>query len=254
MLKVDGLEFSFKDFQVLSGVSFEARKGEFVSILGNNGAGKSTLLKCIARLLKPKSGVVLIDGKDANSFSLHQLSKNVAYVPQRYTINRITVYEAILLGRKPHFTGLVPSSEDLEKVEMALELFELKHLAFRYLDEISGGELQKVVIARAFVQEPKVLLLDEPINNLDLKNQVEVLKILKRLSRQEGILVIVILHDLNLAIRFSDWFIFIKDRKIFASGGKEVIRADIISRVYGIDVKVEKHGEEIFVIPKVTAI
>ena len=254
MLKVDNLEFSFKDFQVLSGISFEAKKGEFVSILGNNGAGKSTLLKCIAKLLKPKRGVVLIDGKNVNSYSLNQLSKNVAYVPQRYTTNRITVYEAILLGRKPHFTGLIPSSEDLEKVEMALDIFDLKHLAFRYLDEISGGELQKVVIARAFVQEPKVLLLDEPINNLDLKNQIEVLRILRKLSRQEEILVVVILHDLNLAIRFSDWFIFIKDKKIFASGGKEIITADMISKVYGVDVKVEKHGDEIFVVPIVAAI
>ncbi|WPX09099.1 ABC transporter ATP-binding protein [Anaerocellum danielii] len=254
MLKVDNLEFSFKDFQVLSGICFEARRGSIVSILGNNGAGKSTLLKCIARLLKPKSGAILIDGKDANSFSLRQLSKNVAYVPQRYTANRVTVYETILLGRKPHFTGLVPSSEDLEKVEMALDLFELKHLAFRYLDEISGGELQKVVIARAFVQDPKVLLLDEPINNLDLKNQIEVLKILKMLSKQKGILVVVILHDLNLAIRFSDWFVFVKDGRIFASGSKEVITAEVISRVYGIDVKVEKHGNEIFVVPEVSAI
>lgn len=254
MLKVDGLDFSFKDFQVLSGISFEAQKGSIVTILGNNGAGKSTLLKCIAKLLKPKSGVVLIDGRSTDDFSLHQLSKNVAYVPQRYTTNRITVYEAILLGRKPHFTGLSPSLQDLEKVEIALEIFGLKHLAFRYLDEISGGELQKVVIARAYVQEPKILLLDEPINNLDLKNQVEVLRILKRLSRQDKILVVVILHDLNLAIRFSDSFIFVKDGRIFATGGKEIITADIISKVYGIDVKVERYGDEIFVIPKVTTI
>uniref|UniRef100_A0A7C5V3Y6 ABC transporter ATP-binding protein n=1 Tax=Caldicellulosiruptor owensensis TaxID=55205 RepID=A0A7C5V3Y6_9FIRM len=254
MLEVQGLSFAFKDFEVLKEIKLKVQKGQFVSILGNNGAGKSTFLKCIARILKPQSGVIMIDGKDISYYSSNDLAKVVGYVPQRYTSTRLTVFESILIGRKPHFAGITPSKEDLQIVESIIEKFGLKHLAFRYLDELSGGEMQKVVIARACAQQPKILLLDEPINNLDLKNQIEVLSILKKLSRENKILVISVLHDLNLAIKFSDYFVFIKDKCVFAAGGREIISPEIISNVYGIEVKIETSDNQLFVVPVIRMI
>ena len=168
ILSVNNIDFSYNGKNVLKNVKFTVKKGEVVSILGVNGAGKSTLLKCINRMLKPKKGTILVDNFNLNKLNGGEIAKKMAYVSQMVFGNYITVFDAVLLGRKPHIKWDV-SKKDLEITGKVLELMHLEENALRYTKELSGGELQKVVIARALVQEPQILLLDEPTNNLDLK-------------------------------------------------------------------------------------
>jgi len=238
ILSVDGVEFAYKSRQILNNIKFEVKRGEVVSILGVNGAGKSTLLKCINKILKPKRGTILIDNFDINQLDNLELAKKVGYVPQRAEGNYMTVFDAVLLGRKPHIKWEV-SDRDIEITHKVLKLLNLEDYALRYTNELSGGELQKVIIARALVQEPQILLLDEPTNNLDLKNQLEVMKIIREVSKSQNIASIVVMHDLNLALRYSDKFIMLKDGVIYAEGGKEIINPENIRAVYGVDAYIE---------------
>ena len=197
-LNVHGIEFKYTSLPTLKDVSFGLNGGEFMAILGNNGAGKSTLLKCINRILKPRKGVVYLGEDRVSALTRMQVAQRIGYVAQRNEAGRFTVFDAVLLGRKPYIKWDV-GQEDIEIVDDVLKRMGLNHLVLRYLDELSGGELQKVVIARALVQEPDVMLLDEPTNNLDLKNQIEVLKIVKETVANRGIAAVVVMHDINLA-------------------------------------------------------
>ncbi|WP_292460914.1 ABC transporter ATP-binding protein [Methanothermococcus sp.] len=248
ILSVDGVEFAYKSRKILNNIKFEVKKGEVVSILGINGAGKSTLLKCINKILKPKRGTILIDNFDINKLDNYVLAKRVGYVPQRAEGNYMTVFDAVLLGRKPHIKWEV-SERDIELTHKVLKLMNLEDYALRYTNELSGGELQKVIIARALVQEPQILLIDEPTNNLDLKNQLEVMRIVRDILKSQNIASIVVMHDLNLALRFSDKFIMLKDGKIFAEGGKEVISPENIEEVYGVRVHVDEYKGIPIVVP-----
>lgn len=238
ILNIDGIEFSYTSVPVLRNVKFHLEKGEFLSILGNNGAGKSTLLKCINRILKPHKGTIYIEKDEISKLSRVEIAKKIGYVAQRNENGRFTVFDAVLLGRKPYIKWDI-TEKDVKIVNEVLKKFDLEKLALRYLNELSGGELQKVVIARALSQQPVVMLLDEPTNNLDLKNQIEVLKIIKDTVKEQSIAAIVIIHDLNLALRFSDKFLLLKDNTIFAYGGMEVMTEENIEAVYGIPVAVE---------------
>jgi len=248
ILKVEGIEFSYNSHPVLNNVSFEVNKGESLSILGNNGAGKTTLLKCINRILKPKKGTVFLEEKDLSKFSRQEIAQMIGYVPQRHDSSRFTVFDAVLLGRKPYIKWNI-SEKDLEIVQRVLEMLGLEHLALKYIDELSGGELQKVFIARALAQEPRILLLDEPTSNLDLKNQIEVMSIIKQIARENGISSIVVMHDINLALRFSDKFLLLKGNTIFAYGDINIITPENISYVYGIPVIVKRINDIPIVIP-----
>ncbi|MGQ9498288.1 MAG: ABC transporter ATP-binding protein [Desulfotomaculales bacterium] len=239
ILSVDGVEFSYNSRPVLRDIKFEVNRGEFFSILGNNGAGKSTLLKCLNRILKPQRGTVFVEKKDILRLSRPEVAQKMGYVAQRYENPRFTVFDAVLLGRKPYIRWDV-STRDLEIVHGVLGMLGLEEFALRYLDELSGGELQKVVVARALAQEPRVLLLDEPTSNLDLKNQLEVLHIVARYVRERGIAAVVVMHDLNLALRFADKFLLLKEKSVFACGGMEVMTPENIASVYGVPVRMEK--------------
>jgi len=190
ILSVDDVEFSYQSKNVLKNVKFKVNKGEVVSILGVNGAGKSTLLKCVNRMLKPKKGAILIDNFNLNTLKSEEIARKMAYVSQSVNGNYINVFDAVLLGRKPHIKWEI-SKKDLEITGNILRLMNLEEHALRYTKELSGGELQKVVIARALVQEPQILLLDEPTNNLDLKNQMAVMKIIRDISKSQNISSIV---------------------------------------------------------------
>ncbi|MDI6605238.1 MAG: ABC transporter ATP-binding protein [Thermoanaerobacteraceae bacterium] len=248
ILEVDGIEFRYISLPTLKDVSFSLKRGELLSVLGNNGAGKSTLLKCINRILKPQKGTAYIEKRDIAKLSRREVAQKMGYVAQRYENARFTVFDAVLLGRKPHIKWDV-TKKDMDIVNRVLEKLNLQQFALRYLDELSGGELQKVVIARALAQEPQVLLLDEPTSNLDLKNQMEVLRILKQTVEEEDIAAIVIMHDLNLSLRFSNKFMLLKDKTIFACGGMEIMTSKNIASVYGIPIVVEKFHDIPVVVP-----
>ncbi|HZK53769.1 MAG TPA: ABC transporter ATP-binding protein [Desulfosporosinus sp.] len=249
ILSVNGIEFRYGSRTILENIGFTVQRGEFLSILGNNGAGKSTLLKTLNKILLAKEGSILLDGQEVSKLSRLAIALKMAYVSQHYESNRQTVFDAVLLGRKPHIKWEATAS-DLALVQVILAKTGLEEFALRYLDELSGGELQKVVIARALAQEPEVLLLDEPTSNLDLRNQMEVLKTIQTAAQEKNIAVIAVMHDLNLALRFSDKFILLQDTKVFAAGGPEIMIAENITEAYGVAVNVERVQNQTIVIPR----
>lgn len=242
ILSVFGIEFSYPSKIILKNVKFKVNKGEVVSVLGVNGAGKSTLLRCINKILTPQKGTVLIDKFDIKQLNNMQIAQKMAYVPQSTSSNYLTVFDTVLLGRKPYIKWEA-SEKDLEITGKILKLMQLEKYALCPTNELSGGELQKVIIARALVQEPKVLLLDEPANNLDLKNQIEVMRVIQNFTKTQNISSIVVMHDLNLTLRFSDKFILLKDGKIFSEGDSQVINTTNIKEVFDVNAYVENfHG------------
>lgn len=239
MVEVKDISFAYAKGgpNILDGISFDVPDGICTAILGNNGAGKSTLLKCIDRILRPKSGSVVVDGKDVFAMSGSEMAQNVAYVAQNARAVDMTVFDTVLLGRKPYIQWDATSS-DRSIVSNILHRMKLEDYALRNVSELSGGEAQKVLIARSLAQEPRVLLLDEPTSNLDPRNQHEVMQLVRAIARESGISVITVLHDLNLAIRYCDRFMLLKDSRIYAYGGREVMTPDIVETVYDMHVHI----------------
>ena len=249
ILEVTGLIFSYNSHTVLNGIEFSVAPGELLAVLGPNGVGKTTLLKCINAIHRPKGGAVYVDDKDVLTLSPMEVARSVGYVAQRNEPSRVTAFDAVLMGRRPHVRWGV-SRHDLEKVEAALRQLGLKDLSMRYVDQMSGGELQKVAIARALVQEPRLLLLDEPTSSLDLKNQVEILGLIRRVVTEHKLAAVMTMHDLNTAFRYADKCLFLKDRKIFFAGSPVEVDAGIIEAVYGLPVDVYRQGGRLLVVPK----
>jgi iron complex transport system ATP-binding protein len=237
--EVNGVAFSYKSRHVLDGVSFTVQADDVVSILGPNGVGKTTLIKCIDKVLKPNSGSVLIEGADLHQMSKKDIAKNIGYVAQKSETSQTTVFDSVLLGRKPHFDWNV-TDKDIRLAGRVLHLLGLDGLALKYIDEISGGEYQLVQIARVLVQQPKVILLDEPTSSLDLSNQHMIMHLIRNIVKKNHMAAVMIIHDLNLAIRHSDKFIMMKDGKVYATGGHEIITSENIKAVYSIDAYVER--------------
>ncbi|KZX09941.1 ABC transporter ATP-binding protein [Methanobrevibacter oralis] len=248
LLSVNNMEFSYKDRKILNGINFTVEKGDFISILGINGSGKSTLLKCINKILSYEKGSILLNDEDIKNIDNFKIAQKIAYVPQKFSVERSTVFDAILLGRRPYITWNV-SKEDIEITENVMKLLNIESYALRYINELSGGELQKVVLARALVQGPEILLLDEPTSDLDLKNQYDVMNLLKKISKDKKITPIVVLHDINLALRYSNKFILLKNGKV-KCGGEDAINSNTIKEVYGIDAYVKDINGIKTVIPK----
>ena len=248
ILTVQGIRFQYPGRPVLEGASFAVEKGEVLVILGTNGTGKTTLLKCLNRILTPIAGTVLIQGEPTSAFSRNALAQKMGYVEQQRNGSRATVFNTVLLGRKPYIRWDI-TQNDMAIAAQALDTLGLSDFALRYLDELSGGELQKVVIARALAQEPDVLLMDEPTSNLDLRNQIEVVNLIRQISRERGIAAVVAMHDLNLALRFADRFILLKDKTIYAAGGSEVMTPENIESVYAVPVTIAAHDGNQVVIP-----
>jgi len=240
MIKVKMLEFSYhKGQKILDKINFAAEEGSFIAVLGNNGAGKSTLLKCLNRIICPQKGLVEVKAGDVLKMRSEDIAKEIAYVAQKNEAVRFTVFDAVLLGRKPYIR-FKPTSFDYEITRRVMQKMKLEGMELRYLDELSGGELQKVVLARALVQQPQVLLLDEPTSNLDLKNQHAILEMLREIAHQDKISVIVVIHDLNLALRYCDKFLLLKEGRVLAYGGIDVMTPENIEEVYGLPVMIKK--------------
>ncbi len=237
MLTINELKFMYRNRDVLDRIAFSVRPGQVVAVLGPNGVGKTTLLKCLNRILKPREGTVLLDEENLLDLGTMEIARKVSYVPQRVETGRLTAFDAVLLGRRPHI-GWDVTHRDLSIVDAIFKKMGMEDLRLVSIDEMSGGELQKVAIARALVQEPQVLLLDEPTSNLDLKNQVEILTIIREVVRDHNIAAVMTLHDLNQALRFADTFIFIKDGRVFVQGSHDIVTSLIIEEVYGLPVMI----------------
>ena len=248
ILNVQGIRFHYPCRPVLEEASFSVERGEVLAVLGTNGTGKTTLLKCINRILMPAAGTVLIDDESTALLSRNALAQKIGYVEQQRSGSRATVFNAVLLGRKPYIRWDI-TQRDMEIAGQALTSLGLADYALRYMDELSGGELQKVVIARALAQEPDILLMDEPTSSLDLKNQIEVVNLIRQISRERGIAAVVAMHDLNLALRFADRFILLKDKTIYAAGGSEVMTPETIEAVYAVPVTIAAYNGSRVVIP-----
>lgn len=229
---------------VVKDITIQMKPGEMTGLVGPNGCGKSTIIKALSRVISPYSGKILLDGKDISRISRRDLSRLLGVVPQIPLLpSTFTAFEVVLMGRNPHL-GLFQyeGPKDLAIAWWAMEKALVQHLAQRRIGELSGGEIQCVVIARVLAQETEVILLDEPTANLDISRQVEILDVIKDLCQQHGLTVVAALHDLNLAAEYCDRLVLINNGRIYAEGTPaEVITADNIKEVYGAGSYVYSH-------------
>lgn len=242
MIAVRNISFSYGRGDILKDISFDFQPGECVGILGNNGAGKSTLITCLNKIMTPRTGSLHIDSRNVMEMGRLETAKNISYVAQKNELSHTTVFDCVLLGRKPYIKWAV-SQADIDICNETMEQVGVAEFKLCYINELSGGELQKVMLARALVQQPKLLLLDEPTSNLDPKNQYEMLALVRKLAGQRQIGVLIAIHDLNLALRYCDKFLLIKDGCVYRYGDESIITAEMISEVYGITSVVTMVGE-----------
>jgi iron complex transport system ATP-binding protein len=237
-ITIKGLTFSYNSHKILDDLNVVVDDSEILGLVGPNGSGKTTLIKCIDRILKPK-GSILLDGKEIENMSRQEVARQIGYVPQSSsTPLATTVFDTVLMGRRPHISWRVTDA-DLDKVAEVLERLHLGDLAMRDFSQLSGGQKQKVLIARALAQEPAVLLLDEPTSNLDMKHQLEVMETVSSLVKEKNISAVMAIHDLNLAARFSDRLVMLKDGQVYAAGEPKVLLNEAnICKVYGIEAMV----------------
>ena len=238
MMEIQNISYRYKGGpDVLKDVSFSVEPGQFLAILGNNGVGKSTLLKCFNHILKPDAGSVLLDGENLLAMPSREVAKRVAFVSQSVPNTQMTVHDIVMLGRRPYMKWGF-TEQDHNIVHDAMHRLDVEDMRGRFLNQLSGGEKQKVVLARALAQQPKVLLLDEPTSALDIQNQYQVLKLVREICGKDKITAIVVIHDLNLALRFCDRFLLLKDGQVYRYGDRSVLDQQALQDVYGVNGKV----------------
>lgn len=243
IVEIRDLRFSYGRLQVLKNICMAAEP-MVTAVIGPNAAGKSTLLKCIAGLLRAR-GDILLDGRDVKTFGRRDLVKLVSYLPQETNSRAVlTVFEAVLLGRM-HMLSWTVGDEDLSTVLKALDDLKIGHLAKRTLGELSGGQKQMVSIAQSLVREPQLLIMDEPTNALDLRNQMELFELVRRIAHDKQITAIVAMHDLNLAARYAERIVVLKEGEVYSAGDPvSVLTEEMLTSVYGIEARVivDEHG------------
>jgi iron complex transport system ATP-binding protein len=251
-IKVEGVSFSYGGKETLSDINFEARAGEFIGLIGPNGSGKTTLMRCINGLLRPSKGTIYMEGRSTSGMKIKDIARICANVPADCNEDfSLTVQELVFLGRYPHVNSMWwESRQDETVVAEAIKKFRLEGLINRRLNELSSGEKARALLAKAVVQQPKILLADEPSAHLDLRYQLEVMETLWDLSRQ-GVTVLTASHDMNLTSKFCDRVVMLNAGRTVATGRPvDVITAERIRDVYGVEVSVFREGDEIFSIPR----
>ena len=241
MLSVENLTFRYSKFSrpVLNGASLELKPGEIGILLGKNGSGKTTLFKNILGIHKPGSGRILFEGEDLVKMSRKERARRIAYVPQEIHFGALTVFDSILLGRISYF-GMKSGDGDYKAVEKILMDMHLEEYAFRMVDELSGGERQKIAIARAMAQEPRLMVFDEPTGNLDIANEQLIIEEARKLAKEKNIAILSSLHDLNQALTFGDKFFFLKQGTVTYAGGREIITPEVIRDTFDVAVRIRE--------------
>ena len=241
MLKVENLHFKYSanGKPVLNGAQLELEQGQIGILLGKNGSGKTTLFKNILGIEKPASGTISFEWENLQKLPRRERARRIAYVPQHIHFGDLTVFDSVLMGRVSYF-GLKAGKEDYEAVEKILEDMHLTEFANRSAEALSGGEKQKIAIARAMAQEPRLMVFDEPTGNLDIANEQLIIQEAKKLAREKGISILSSLHDLNQALAFGDRFFFMKDGKVQYAGGPEVVTEEVIREVFDAQVQLRQ--------------
>ena len=239
MLSVENLTFRYsrQGAPVLNGVNLELKQGEIGILLGKNGSGKTTCFKNILGILSPSGGSIRFDGEDLLKIPRRERARRIAYVPQDIHFGALSVFDSILMGRVSYF-GLKASHEDYLAAERIMVEMHLEDFAQRNVEELSGGERQKIAIARAMAQEPKLMVFDEPTGNLDIANEQLIIEDAKKLAKEKNIAILSSLHDLNQAMYFGDKFFFLKNGVVAHAGGQEVIRENVIKDIFDINVRI----------------
>lgn len=252
IINCSNIEFSYNGTNVLNGINLSIEPGQMIGILGANGAGKSTLLKIICGVLKPNTGDILFNNKSISAMDRREIAKGIAYIPQDPTYAfPFTVNEVVLMGRAPYI-GRFEFERDIDQeiATKALESVGIYHLKNRLISEVSAGERQLASIARGLVQEPKIMILDEPATYLDVKHRTEIMNILKSLKEERNISIIAATHDIFSSLFYFDEILILKDGKILAEGkADQVITSEMLTLAYGINVTVKKENGKVFVFP-----
>lgn len=252
IINCSDIGFSYNGTTVLNGITLSIESGKMLGILGANGAGKSTLLKILCGVLKPKSGRAVFSDQELSKMDRREIAKGIAYIPQDPMFAfPFTVREVVLMGRAPYIGRFEFEREgDIEIAQSALETVGIAHLENRLISEVSSGERQLASIARGLVQEPEIMILDEPATFLDVKHRTEIMNILKQLKEKKGISIIAATHDIFSSLFYFDEIIILKDGKILAEGRTDqVIKSEILSLAYEIEVVVKKENGRVFVFP-----
>lgn len=239
MLEVNRLSFRYSKSSpaVLDNASLSLETGKIGVLLGKNGSGKTTLFKNILGLCRPVAGTISFDGTNLSSLSHRERAGMIGYVPQQIQFGNLTVFDSILSGRISYF-GMRAGKEDYAEVQRIIDELNLDSIAWKNAEELSGGEKQKVAIARALAQNPKILIFDEPTGNLDMANEYLIIREARKIARDKNITILSSFHDLNQAMSLGDMFFFMKDGNVRYSGDEKVITEDVIRDVYGISTKI----------------
>lgn len=251
MLKIENLHFNYggSSRDVLRGANLELSEGQVGILLGKNGSGKTTLFKSLLGIVKPKKGSITFRGENLLKLNRLQRARRIAYVPQDIQFGDLSVFDSVLMGRISYF-GIRAGKEDLEAVEQLLKDMGLMELAHRNVTELSGGERQKIAIARAMAQEPQLMVFDEPTGNLDIQSEQLIIREAKKLAQQKNIAILASLHDLNQALALGDTFFFLKDGVVKYAGGKEIFTPEVIKDIFDADVELLKMDGKTVIVNK----
>ena len=240
MVEVRNVTKQYGGVRVVDDVSLNITKGKITSFIGPNGAGKSTLLSMITRLISKDTGQVLIEGKEIEGWKNKDLSKKISVLKQSNHINiRLTVEDLVAFGRFPYSQGRL-TAEDRQWIQEAIDYMELAPFRKKYLDELSGGQRQRAYIAMVIAQNTEYILLDEPLNNLDMKHSVQIMKVLRKMVDELGKTIVIVIHDINFASCYSDYIVALKDGRVVQEGKTEaIINTDVLQKVYDVHIPVQ---------------